>query len=171
MRKGFKTDHVGIGNCFLHGGRSPNGRKHAAGEMAAIALAKLGVPLGDGDPIKLLGDTVRHTQGLLEASAQAVLAAVEPAAEGRPVARLQLEAALDLYLRAIKEGHRAAKAAVDANVAERMTAIVERRGDVILRILQAGLDAAGVHGDARAAAEAAVIQALKPRQPVGAELN
>jgi hypothetical protein len=170
--KGFRTDHLHAGNCWLHGGSSPNGKKYAGREQAQQALIKLGIPLGDGDPIKLLGDTVRHVQGLLEASAQAVLAALEPAAEAASkMQSLQLEAALDLYLRAIKEGHRAAKASVDANIAERMAVISERQADVILRALQAGLDAAGVHGDSRALAEAAVISALRVKAPVGAELN
>lgn len=170
--KGFKTDHARSGRCFLHGGSTPNGKKGAGREAAAQALVKLGVPLGDGDPIKLLGDTVRHVQGLLEASAQSVLQAIDVTAGAATTTRsLQLEAALDLYLRAIKEGHRAAKASVDANIAERMAQINERQADLILRALQAGLDAADVHGEMRQLAEAAMVKALRVRVPVGAELN
>lgn len=29
-RAGFRTDHVGFGSCYLHGGATETGRKHAA---------------------------------------------------------------------------------------------------------------------------------------------
>ena len=32
---GFKTDHVGFGNCHNHAGATPSGEKHAAKEEAA----------------------------------------------------------------------------------------------------------------------------------------
>lgn len=32
---GFKTSHIGFGNCHLHGGATPNGGKHAEKERTA----------------------------------------------------------------------------------------------------------------------------------------
>ncbi len=47
--KGARTGHKGTGSCFLHGGRSPNGRKHAQREQAekAIKQAKKSPALRD----------------------------------------------------------------------------------------------------------------------------
>ena len=63
-RKGFKTDHVGAGHCFLHGGRTPNGRKFAVHEVAvAEALASFA-----GVPLKKLGEALAR-----EAAARAIV--------------------------------------------------------------------------------------------------
>lgn len=42
--KGQGTEHLGAGNCNLHGGRSPNGNKHARREAAEQLLERLGRP-------------------------------------------------------------------------------------------------------------------------------
>lgn len=42
---GFKTDHVGFGNCHLHGGASPGGRQHAQQLAARAECETLGLQI------------------------------------------------------------------------------------------------------------------------------
>lgn len=44
-QKGWGTKHVGAGQCRLHGGTTPNGRKHAASEAKAKAALESFVDL------------------------------------------------------------------------------------------------------------------------------
>ena len=165
--KGYRTDHPGSGKCWLHGGRTPNGKLHAQREAVEQAVVKLGLPLGSGDPFTLLSKAVRHAEGNLEASAKIVVEAID----GKDGAKFDLERAVAVYVRAIREASRTGKAAVDADVADRMAALDERLGAVIHRILTVALDAAGVAGDARQLAEDALVQELLAVTPAGAELN
>src|SRR4051812_39225176 len=61
---GQSTDHLGIGKCFLHGGRSPNHMKHAAKVEAERRMAKLGEAV-DIAPAEALLATLRLSAGHL----------------------------------------------------------------------------------------------------------
>lgn len=151
--KGFRTDHAGTGHCWLHGGSSPNGKRHAQHEAAQKALGKLGVPVGNGDPFTLLAKAVSHAEGYLEATAQVLRDAAEasdaqgegPAViqEPEPQRRFQartehqaLDVAAELYEQAIRTAARTGKAAVDADVADRLAALDERAGALLLRFIR-----------------------------------
>lgn len=140
QRKGHGTNHPGTGNCKLHGGRSPNGEKAAAKERAERAIEKLGVPRGTGDPFQLLAKTVSHAEGYLEAAAALTREAAAEPAEGTPPPALGLEVAAELYEDAIRTGARVGKAAVDADVANRLAALDERAGALLLRFVRELLD-------------------------------
>ena len=135
MAKGMRTDHLGSGHCWLHGGRSPNGARFAAREAATVALAKLGVPVGTGDPFALLAKTVSHAEGYLEATAQL---AREASSAATPF--VGLEAIADLYETAIRTAARTGKAAVDADVADRMATLDERVDSLLWRFVAELLD-------------------------------
>lgn len=60
--RGWGTDHLGTGNCKLHGGASPNGRKYAAKEQAAEAVQKYGLPR-EIDPKDALVEELHRTAG------------------------------------------------------------------------------------------------------------
>jgi hypothetical protein len=135
QRKGFKTNHVGAGHCIYHGGSSPNGKLHASKEAAVQALAKLGVPVGSGDPFVLLTKAVQHAEGYLEATAQLVVDSAAPVTEaaGRP--RVDLSMAADIYEAAVRTAARTGKAAVDADVADRLAALDERVDSLLWRFV------------------------------------
>lgn len=42
---GYKTGHLGYGNCHFHGGSSPNGAKHAEKVMAEQEAARFGLDM------------------------------------------------------------------------------------------------------------------------------
>jgi hypothetical protein len=59
---GYKTDHLGAGNCTFHGGSSPNGRKHAMEQAARKAVETYGLPR-DISPTDALLEEVRYSAG------------------------------------------------------------------------------------------------------------
>lgn len=140
--RGHRTDHPGFGNCWLHGGRSPNGAKHAQREQAEVELARLGVPRGNGDPFALLAKAVQHADGHLEAASVIVQEADRlldtKAADKTP--RVELGAAVEIYEQAIRTAFRTAKAAVDADVADRLAALDERAASLLMRFVAELLD-------------------------------
>jgi hypothetical protein len=135
--KGFRTDHQGAGSCWLHGGRSPNGKQHAQHEAAVAAVAALGLPRGNGDPFALLASAVQHAHGYLEATAAVVQEAAQAAAspvDGK-TPTFGLEAAAGLYAPAIRNAARIGKAAVDADVADRLAALDERASGLLMQFV------------------------------------
>lgn len=170
---GQRTTHPGVGHCYLHGGTSTSGNKFAARQAATRALAALGVPYGSGDPFELLRDAVRFAHGQVRAASLLVLDAVDAAAtEGGEPPTVPLEAAMAALDAAIRTAARTGKATVDADVAEREVTIAEEQAAVIIAALRHALDAAGVvDGDARMAAERALIEDLRVSVPAGDARN
>lgn len=166
MWKGQGTAHPRRARCWLHGGGTPNGKKHAQTEAAEQAVAKLGIPSGNGSPFTLLTKAIRHAEGYLEASAVVLVEVVDAKRTD-----VDLAAAVAAYVRGIREAARTAKTAVDADVADRLAAVDEQMGAIIHRVLSAALDAAGVSGARRAAAEDAIVRELLAVGPAGAERN
>jgi hypothetical protein len=138
--RGARTDHPGSGKCWLHGGATPNGKKAAQREQVERAVAVLGVPRGNGDPFALLASTVQHAQGHLEAAALVVREAADPKRPADQPAPLLLEVALETYEEAIRVGARVGKAAVDADVADRLAALDERASGLLMRFVTDLLD-------------------------------
>jgi hypothetical protein len=137
--EGKRTSHPGSGHCWLHLGRTANGEKHAEIERVERAISQLGVPRGTGDPFALLSSSVQHAHGYLEASAAVVREATSEA-EGAPLPPLPLGVALEAYEQAIRIAARTGKAAVDADVADRLAALDERAGSLLLRFIRELLD-------------------------------
>lgn len=125
LAKGFGTSHAGVGRCKFHGGSTPSGIRTAERELAAAALARLGVPVGNGDPFVLLEHAVQHSDGQLSASAALVVEAAAKAADPdnteSPIVALPVAA--QLYLESIRAAARVGKSAVDAKVADRQQTI------------------------------------------------
>ena len=124
--KGKNTAHAGSGHCWLHLGRTDNGEKHAQLERAGRALRLLGVPVGTGDPFRLLAKTVQHAEGYLEATSELLSAAATDAENGAALPAFAVETASGLYEEAIRIAGRTGKAAVDADVADRLATLDER---------------------------------------------
>jgi hypothetical protein len=131
--KGFRTDHPGSGSCYLHGGATESGRKHAAIERAAKAAELLGHPVGNGDPFDLLTSAVQHEMGQLQGTAALVREAIAaPSSETR---LLDVEAALELHGASIRSAFRGGKAVVDAKVAERGAVLEEAAFELLKAFL------------------------------------
>lgn len=171
--RGMRTDHLGLGNCWLHGGRTPNGKAHAETEAAELAVAKLGLPMGTGDPFDLLEATTKHARGRLEAAARIVNDVVDKKRDD-----VTLAAADGMYAEAIRQGAQTGHQAVTANVADRQAKISEQLAGVVMAAVQNGISAyaAAIAGgktpsEALGLGEAAAADILEVRVPAGAGLN
>lgn len=153
---GWGTDHPGAGNCKLHGGATPNGRKGGRRVLARLALEKLSVPV-TGDPIVVLEEAIASAFGFLR-GARALLA------EG------QSEEMAKLYAEAIERAARTAKFGVDAKLDEARLELDRERAQRIVVIFRTGLDVFA-RTNSREEAERALIAELRASTPGGAELN
>lgn len=168
--RGFKTSHPGTGRCTFHGGSSPFGKTAAAKEAAENALAKLALPDERLDPIQSLLEAMRvaswREAGLrMMLQQRPALFGPDHLDDGRE------DVVSQMHDRALKRKAEIAKMAVDAGIDTRLVELAERQADVVIRALQAALDAAGVDPDVRAVAEAAAAEVLEGAVPAGAGLN
>lgn len=143
QRKGVRTDHSGAGNCWLHGGRSPNGKRHAATEAARMALISLGIPV-QTDPQQALLEQVWEAAGnvaFLRERVQALqvgVAGPDHLGDGRP------HVLVIMYGEERDRLSKIAKMALDAGIAAKFVAIAERQADAIVEVINAVLDGLGL---------------------------
>lgn len=128
--KGARTDHAGAGHCWLHGGRSPGGRKEGQREAAAKTLALLAIPV-QGDPLEVLQDTVESSYGVMLAARELLIA--NPTIEYA-----------DLYRLSIREAAKVAKGAVESVSIDRMDKINARITDMLERAQERALERVGI---------------------------
>lgn len=147
---GFKTDHVGVGRCALHGGASPSGRKYAKGLQLRHAAATLGLPR-DVDPHTALLEELHAAAGMV-----AWLRGLMAATDAGDVPAVWLEVfgeERDRYVRV-------AKTCADAGVEERRVRVAEQAGELVARAIGGVLAELGVadHPDAPAAVRRNLLQ-------------
>jgi len=151
--KGYRTDHVGTGHCFLHGGRAPTHRKAAAKEAARNALATLRLD-GSVDPISSLYEAVA-VAAWREYGLRMMLERRDALFGTDHLGDLREDVVAKMHADALDARARIAKMAVDAGLDERMVRLAERQADVLVRLVEVVLDGAGVLGPARDTARAA----------------
>lgn len=166
--KGIRTQHPGVGRCWLH-----NGRRQTAGslqrEVAENALAHLDLPPSQ-DPVEALLEALRVASWRELALRRMV--AERPSLFGNDhLGDAREDVVSAMHDRALKRRAEVAKMAVDAGIDERMVRLAERQSEVVVRAIQAALDAAGLEGDARELAEAAAATVLEASTPEGVALN
>lgn len=169
--RGDRTDHPGAGRCWLHGGRTPNGRRFAAREAAANVLRELRIDV-DVDPISSLYEAVR-VAAWREIGLRQML-------EGRAVlygpdhlGDLREDIVAQMHREALDARARIAKMAVDAGLDERMVRLAERQADILVQLVEVVLEAAGAADEARergrsaASAFLAATAEVEAREPAG----
>lgn len=146
MGAGQRTDHPGTGRCWLHGGRTPDGRKFAQRQAAAAAASAFGLPV-ETSPDEALEQELRRCAGTVAYLADYLQRV-------RPEQRLLAPnvAYVELYERERDRLVRVAKAAIDSGIAERHVAAIERSAEAFAAVLRAVLGDLGVldHPDAPA---------------------
>ena len=60
---GWGTDHVGLGQCKLHGGATPNGRRSALVQDVKLRMISRAVPIEDASPHVVLMQELQWTTG------------------------------------------------------------------------------------------------------------
>jgi hypothetical protein len=135
---GHGTDHVGHGNCKLHGGRTQNGRKNGA----ELALRAEGISLGispDIEPQDLMLTAVRQAFGQ-------VLVAQRFAEQNGDLITETGQRSIYWLMQseAIDRAANVAKLALAAGIAERRVKLAERTAALIAGAFEAALSDLGV---------------------------
>lgn len=175
---GRGTDHLGIGRCMNHGGKTPTHRKAAQMEMARHAAVTFGLPR-EVDPAQALLEEVHRTAGHVEWLRQ-VVAGLEQGelvwglAEeiDRPATdsggggvetkhRAGINVWLQLYGQERDRLARVSKAAIDAGVSERIVSVFEQVGAAYVQVLEGVLDELGLSAEQRVRVPALVQSKLQ----------
>lgn len=144
--KGWGTPHRGFGTCRSHFGNSVTGKKHAATEAAAAALARLGRPR-ETDPKRALLEQVWEAAGnvaflrdrVADMGTDLTLMSSDQVG-GRLVIRDDVRAMVKLYN---DERDRLAKIAlmtINAGVSESLVAIARTTAESIAAVVNAVLE-------------------------------
>lgn len=154
---GYKTAHVGFGNCFSHGGNSPSGIQYAERLMAEAAVTTYGLPR-EIDPHSALLEELHRTAGhvawlqhrISEMRHEDDLKQTTERGDGTvleaPAVWLKLYDAERKHFTAI------AKTCVDVGIEERRIQIAEQQGQLIAEVLRGVLTDLGLEKDKAALA-------------------
>lgn len=139
---------MGYGRCKWHGGSTATGKQYAQRLRAEATARTYGIPRGV-DPHTALLEEVHRTAGHVawlgrriaamdpDALVHGVVKTVQQADGSRVVeARAEVMAWLRVYQEERDRLIRAAKAAVDAGVAEREVRVVEAQASLLARIIE-----------------------------------
>lgn len=143
---GFRTDHLGSGNCHFHGGSSPNGRKHAATQRFEAETRKLLYAYG-ADPCTDPLEALQRLAGRALAWEQAIGEAVNRLTEIRyedVQASEQLRAEVAVMERAMD---RCGKFLVDMarlNLEERLAKVTEMQAQMAMDAMAAAMREMGM---------------------------
>jgi hypothetical protein len=154
--RGFRTDHLGFGNCFLHGGRSQTGKQFAQKEAATSIMKTYGVnsPIRT-DPVEGLLQEIARTAGHIVWLALQIGEIDQPALIGgeqsftlktgseageTTTVGPAVHVLLGLYLTERKHFASVCARAAAANIDERQVRLAEKQGELVGQILSAILD-------------------------------
>lgn len=154
---GWGTGHLQFGRCSSHGGSTRNHVRAAALEQAAAAVVAMGLPV-DLEPHEALERCIAITAGELAW----LDARVRVLDEGDV---LPVSGELHAWVRArqatVDRLARLAKMALDADVDERRTALVEGAAALLEPVLRGIFDALELTADQRVRAPAIVVEHLR----------
>lgn len=132
---GYRTDHLGYGQCIYHGGNSPALKTHAKKERLEHEVKTMGLPR-EIPPEQALMEEVYRSAGVV-------------AWVGEQVSGLQVQdvfhltdmgtlprAWVDVYRREREHLAKVAKMAIDAGIAERHVRIAEEQGRMLAAAIQ-----------------------------------
>jgi hypothetical protein len=166
---GYRTDHLGIGRCYRHGGATQNHVRAAAVEQARTECARLSIPI-EVDPAEALLGEVFRTAGWVATYEQAVQElpltegehwrAVYHQSGGR-TGEAKPHVLVELLFRERQHLKDVTVAALRAKIDERRIKLVEDQAQMVHRAFEAALDAAKV----------SAAQRQEARQAYGAHLK
>ena len=141
---GKGTDHLGVGPCWLHGGRLPNVRKSAQHQIAREAVERLGLRR-EVDSHRALLEEVWRAAGWVDWLERQIRQHDPDAlATGELPEDVRARYWLGRYDRERVRLVDASAAAIRAGVAERQVKIAEEQGRLIAEVIRGVLDDLGV---------------------------
>lgn len=146
---GWGTDHVGVGACKLHGGKTPNARKAAQHEQAEKAVVIYGLPR-EIDPHSALMEELWRTAGhvswlgtlIAEFEADGDLKQYQHTEVGGTIERPAVW--IELYHRERKHFAEIAKTCVAVGIEERRVHLAEQQGQLLAQVIRGVLTDLGV---------------------------
>lgn len=135
---GFRTEHSGVGSCFLHGGATPSHKTHAIVTEAKRRMVTMGAPV---DEVTAPGALM----GLLRASAGHVQWLTQEVAALDSLASHEAEVLVRLYDSERDRLARISEAAVRAGVAEAVVKLEQVRAETTLRAIRDAAREAGLN--------------------------
>lgn len=157
---GWGTDHVGIGRCKLHGGRTPDHIKQANVVKAERAVATYGLPREVAPDVALLEEvhrTAGHVAWLAEVVGQLEQGEVTwglaeetdaPITDGGGGVTTKHKAAVNVWVKLYQDERRHLAAvcrdALAAGIAERQVRLAEQQGALLAGAVSRILDALGL---------------------------
>jgi hypothetical protein len=131
---GAGTSHPGYGRCGSHGGQTEAGQKSAAYDMAGELMSFYGTPI-DTDPIQALLDEVKRASGHTKWLGDRINRMGVDPEDAELGANAPLPPAVLGWIQVYQSERgqlvRAAKAALDAGINERLVQIAEWQGRVM----------------------------------------
>lgn len=174
---GWGTDHVGTGRCKLHGGATRNQATAAQRRQIEDEARRILADLGTAEPVANPLLALQQLAGEVLAFKDALRSLVEKLTNVRydgPIGE-QIRGEVVVYERALDRCGRLlaeiARLNIDARMVEIGTRIAEAQGVIVVQALSAALDAAGVTGQARALAGAALARELRKHRAEESEAD
>jgi len=133
--KGYRTDHKGSGNCYLHGGQHQNGKTAAANERASKLLQGLGQPVAI-DPQHALLRMVHWSYGRFNA----IINQFDEAINAEKPDTGLISALKREFGEAMDRVTKTSKVTIDADIAERQQKLEEADGQRIRELFVGALD-------------------------------
>ena len=157
---GMRTEHVGYGTCYLHGGCMPNHVLAAARAEAHQSAAVFMGPALDVEPHEALLWCIRLAAGQVEYAQRRVAGLRDDDAFEETVGGRQLTAWVRVQQESMERLARFSKMALDAGVEERRVRLSERFGEAIASVLDGGFKDLGLSADQQRRAPDIVQRAL-----------
>lgn len=162
---GWGTHHLGEGPCRLHGGSTPSVSKGANLRLVQREALELfgkvyDAPTPVDNPLAAyaeLAGEVMAWKNLMHT----LLEDVRAVGFESDYAGVQINAAVQLYERAMDRANTVLSSYARLKIDERLAAITEAQKNAVIRAINAALDAAGLQGDARADATKAAARHLR----------
>lgn len=161
---GWGTDHVGVGNCKLHLGNTPSGRKAAADkqvqQQAKAELARLDVqPVAD--PLRELAALAGQIVAWKDVMAGKVNELTTLRYDGGKGSGEQLRSEVALFERAMDRCQSALTAMARLNIDERLARITERQQEIVLAAVAYALTTVGLDEEQKRTARDALVRYLR----------
>lgn len=147
QKAGWGTEHVGIGKCKLHGGKTPNHNKSAQVAIAKAEAAKYGTPIEMGPAESLLAELARTHGWISFFESQVGDLKVNQLAWGQTRRKIggedngsTYEAKASIWFQLLQEQRKHLIAVVDSctrsGVAEHMMRLAEDQGRMVAGVIQ-----------------------------------
>jgi hypothetical protein len=158
---GWGTDHVGYGPCKLHGGCSPSVDGIVIEAQVRELFGKIAPKVGPVEnPLAAYASFAGRVMAWMQLL-DSLLDDVRAVGYESEYAGVQINAAVQLYERALDRCNRVLSDFARLKIDERLAAITVEQKRMVIRAIEAALDEAGLDGEARENAKRAAGRHLR----------